>query len=312
MKISVIIRCRNEVVHIGKLLEGILSQDYTDDIEIIVVDSGSDDGTIEVISKYPVKLISILPEQFSFGYALNVGCKLATGDILLFASAHVYPVYNNWIQSIANYFESPEIGLVYGRQIGEDKVTQYSESRIFHKWFPPKSDHNQKHPFCNNANCAIRKELWLEQKYNEELTGLEDLDWAKKMLTKGKTIAYASEAIIVHIHSESYTHIRNRYRREAIALKQIIPEEKFNIWDFVSLTISNIISDYFSAISEKQVLKNIFRIPLFRVNQFWGTYKGYKQVGKISNELRNRFYYPNRNPNPDVTLFTAEKIKYPL
>ena len=71
-KCSIVIRCYNEAAHIGKLLYGILQQTESH-IEIIVVDSGSTDGTLRIAKQYPVKIVEIKPEDFSFGRSLNAG-----------------------------------------------------------------------------------------------------------------------------------------------------------------------------------------------------------------------------------------------
>lgn len=292
MKLSIIIRCFNEEKHIGKLLEGIKQQETSMNFETIVVDSGSTDKTVDIAESFGSKVIHIKPEEFSFGYALNVGCEAATGDILLFASAHVYPLYNNWINEMARPFANEKVALVYGKQIG-NHLTKFSEHQLFNKWFPSESDFNQAFPFCNNANCAVRKRLWQEQNYDEVLTGLEDLDWAKKIQSKGFRIAYNAKATIVHVHEETPERIYNRYRREAIALKQILPEEQFSFFDFIKLFITNTLSDYYHAIIKGKFIRNIWDIPMFRYNQFKGTYRGYKQNQYITKSLRNRFYYPN-------------------
>lgn len=292
MKISIIIRCFNEEKHIGKLLEGVKQQQTFQDYEMIVVDSGSTDRTVEIAESYGSRIISIKPEDFSFGYALNVGCEAAQGEILLFASAHVYPVYDNWLEEMLRPFENKRVALVYGRQIG-NHLTKFSEHQLFNKWFPAESDFNQAYPFCNNANCAIRKYLWEQQKYDEALTGLEDLDWATKIQSQGYRIAYNANATIVHVHEETPERIYNRYRREAIALKHILPDEKFSYLDFIKLFTTNTLSDYYHAFAKGIFLKNIWDIPMFRYNQFKGTYKGYKQNQYVTKSLRNRFYYPN-------------------
>ena len=106
-KVSIIIRCLNEEKYIGRLLSGISEQDYSNK-EVIVVDSGSTDATLSIVGQYPCQVLHIKPEDFSFGYALNIGCETATGDILLFASAHVYPLYKDWISLMVQPFLSNE------------------------------------------------------------------------------------------------------------------------------------------------------------------------------------------------------------
>lgn len=292
MKISVIIRCRNEEKHIGRLLAGIMEQTVIAETEIIIVDSGSTDATLAIAQQFPCEIIHIKPEDFSFGYALNVGCEAATGDILVFASAHVYPLYRDWLELLRKPFiEEESIGVVYGKQRGNE-ITKYSEHQIFAAWFPEKSTMDQQHPFCNNANCAIRKSLWEERPYDETLTGLEDLAWAKEHFENGGKIAYQSEATIVHVHEEPWSSVFNRYRREAIALRLIMKTEKFNIFTFLSLLWKNLLSDWRHAIKDGVFWKEFFSIWRFRFNQFYGTYRGYKESYLLDNKVRERFYYP--------------------
>ena len=289
---SIIVRSFNEQKYIRLLFEGILKQTFTD-WEIILVDSGSTDQTVAIAQEYPVKIVNILPQEFTFGRALNLGIAHATGDYMVFASAHVYPVDEYWLENLLVPFENPEVALVYGRQVGNE-VTKFSEHQVFKKWFPDGIQALQDHPFCNNANAAIRKKIWEFLKYDETLTGLEDLDWAKRALILKYKLAYRSDAVIVHIHEETPERTLNRYRREAIAYRRIFPEAHFSLWDFCYLFPANVLSDWFHAAQQgvfRQECKNIF---IFRLMQFWGTYKGYQQKGEVSQLLKRRFYYPNK------------------
>jgi len=289
---SVIIRCYNEEEHVGRLLAGIMEQTIADQTEIVVVDSGSTDATVSIASSFPTNIVQISPEEFSFGRALNIGCDAASGDVLVFASAHVYPVYEDWLERMVAPFSDPEVALVYGKQRGNE-VTKYSEHKIFEKWFPDTSTWDQSHPFSNNANAAVRRSVWEELPYNEELTGLEDLDWAKRARERGYKIVYESDAEIIHVHDESWESIMNRYRREAIALKRIFPQEQFRFWDFLRLYTANVFSDLYHAWHDGVLLSNLRDIFLFRLMQFWGTYRGFSHSGPVGSKLRNRFYYPN-------------------
>ncbi|WP_421827536.1 glycosyltransferase family 2 protein [Larkinella sp.] len=292
MTCSIIIRAFNEEAHIGKLLNGIKQQETGTDLEVILVDSGSKDNTVRIAESYGAKIVRIRPEEFSFGRALNLGCQQASGDILLFASAHVYPVYTNWIDQMLKPFQDQKVALTYGRQIG-NQLSKYSEQQLFAKWFPAVSNYNQQIPFCNNANTAVRRSLWEELPYDETLTGLEDLHWASEILQRGYRIAYDADATIVHVHEETPRKIFNRYYREAIAFKRLKPMAQFGLWDFTYLSVSNLISDYVTAAQERVLWQHIAEIPVFRILQFWGTYQGYRFVGTLDRTLRERFYYPN-------------------
>jgi len=290
-RISLIIRCYNEEAHIGRLLSGIMAQSEKH-FEILIVDSGSTDATVSIASQYPVTVLNIPKSEFSFGRSLNIGCEAASGEILVFASAHVYPIFSNWLEKLCEPFEDERIACVYGRQCG-DKNTKFSEQQVFARWFPAASDYNQDHPFCNNANAAVRKSVWKQLRYDETLTGLEDLAWAKQAISQGQRIAYQADALVVHVHAETWKQVLNRYRREAIAMKALFPHERFSFLNFLQMFIKNSSSDAIQALKLGVFGESILSILSFRLMQFWGTFRGYSQQGAVGKKLREKFYYPN-------------------
>ncbi len=290
-RISVVVRAYNEEEHIGRLLTGLMHQTLAAETEILLVDSGSTDATVAIAARYPVRVLHIRPEDFTFGRSLNLGIAAARGELVAIASAHVYPVYPDWLERLAAPFADPQVALVYGKQRG-DASTRFSERQIFARWFPEHSAARQDHPFCNNANAAIRRALWETQPYDETLTGLEDLAWARWAIEQGHLLAYAAEAEVAHIHNETPRAVYNRYRREAMAYKRIFPQEQFNFADLVRLFTSNALSDFGHALRQGAFREHAAGILWFRWMQFWGTYRGYRQAGPLTERLRQTFYYP--------------------
>ena len=288
--VALVIRCFNEEAHIGRLLTGVERQTRKPD-EVIVVDSGSTDATLAIATAFDVKVISISPERFSFGHALNVGLEAATADFAVFASAHVYPVYDTWIEHLTAPFDEGEVALTYGRQQAPPNG-RFSERRLLEQWFPSQSAHRQRHPFCNNANAAIRRSVWQEQPYDEQLTGLEDLDWAKRALDRGYAISYVASAPIVHVHDETFEQVKNRYRREAIAHKEIYSEQQMGWKRAVQLAAVHTVGDLREARRARELHDHLVDIPRFRIAQFLGTYQGFAQSGPVTEVLKRRFYYP--------------------
>ena len=245
MHCSIVIRTYNEASHIGRLLEGILQQTVKD-IEIILVDSGSTDNTLDAAGKYPVKILQIPPDDFTFGRSLNTGISMASADLIVIASGHVYPVYPDWLTHLLAPFAAPEVALTFGKQRGNSS-TKFAERQVFSRWYPEDSINRQDHPFCNNANAAIRRRLWELHPYDEGLSGLEDIAWAKWALEQDHTISYTAKAEVIHVHDESPQGVYNRYRREAMAFKRIFPQERFTFLDFTKLVASNIFNDLWIA-----------------------------------------------------------------
>ena len=291
MTISIVIRSFNEEKHIGRLLFGIQQQTLKDDVEVILVDSGSTDGTLAAAEAYPVKVVHILPEDFTFGRSLNRGIAAASGDVIVIISAHCYPVYPDWLAQITQPFEKEEVALAYGRQIGGE-TNHYSEHQIFRYYFPENSVPAQGQPYAHNANSAIRRSLWEEHPFDETLTGLEDLAWSSWARESGYTITYAAEAVVVHNHNETMKQVYKRYQREAIAIKQILPNSRFTFWRFLIQWVKSSGSDWMQARREGVLGKQFFSILRFRFLQQWGTYRGYHYAGKVNAQLHRAFYYP--------------------
>ena len=307
--VSVVIRAYNEADHLGRLLDGILQQSIGA-VEIILVDSGSTDGTLEIAARYPVRVVHIAPQEFTFGRSLNRGLAHANGEFAVIASAHVYPVYPDWLERLLAPFSDPQVGLAYGKQRG-DAVTRFSEHQIFAHWFPEVSQPRQPHPFCNNANAAIRRSLWQNLAYDETLTGLEDLAWARAIQEAGHAIAYVAEAEVIHVHNETPRSVYNRYRREAMALKHIYPKQRFNLLDFLGLYPGNVLSDGWHAAHQRVLLPNLKSILWFRLAQFWGAYQGFRHPGPLTDQLRQTFYYPrNLRYHTNVSEREVRPINY--
>ena len=301
---SIIIRAYNEEKHIGRLLQGIQEQDLKN-IQIILVDSGSTDGTRSIAQAHNVEIIGIPPQEFTFGRSLNLGIAHAAAPLIVMASAHVYPVYPDWLTRLLEPFENSETALCYGKQRGTE-TTHFSEHQIFHHWFSDTSAAKQPHPFCNNANAAIRKALWQQHPYNETLPGLEDLEWGKWAQEQGYSIAYSAEAEIIHVHNESLAGIYNRYKREAMAFKRIYPHETFGLHDLVRLFLQNTCADWKEAARQKVFWQNWSKITGFRWRQFHGTYQGYRQSGPLTWQLKKAFYYPRNGQSTDKQINRRE------
>lgn len=308
MNCSIVIRAYNEEKHIGRLLEGIKYQTLKD-VEVILVDSGSTDSTVEVAESYGAHIVRIPPEEFTFGRSLNYGIRAAAGELIVIASAHVYPVYPDWLASLLYSFEDQKIALTYGKQRGPE-TAKFSEQQIFHQWFPDVLKLHQETAFCNNANAAIRRNLWQKHPYDETLTGLEDLAWAQWAKEAGYEIAYIPEAEIIHVHNETPRGVYNRYRREAMAFKKIYPESHFNIYDFVRLTVANISSDLWHAAHEGVLWKHLRSILWFRFMQFHGTRMGHRETSLVTPQLRETFYYARDRRQKKENKREVEPIQY--
>lgn len=293
MKASIVIRTYNESKHLPALLQAISEQDLEEGkpFETIVVDSGSTDGTLDIANSFGCRLLHISKEEFSFGRSLNMGCLAAQGECLVFISGHCIPENNHWLECLVAPLGRDRIAYSYGGQIGGTD-SHFSECQIFAKYFPAVSKIPQEGFYCNNANSALLRSVWLETPFNEEVTGLEDMHLAKLLVAKGMKIAYVTEARVYHLHDETWAKIRHRFEREAIALQYIMPEIHIGFNDFLRYTVSAILLDVGAAMQMHVLRKTLGEIILYRFSQFWGAYRGNQFHRNLSRRRKEMYYYP--------------------
>ena len=220
-KVSIVVRMYNEALHLEKLFTELKKQSLQD-FEVIAVDSGSTDGSLEIAHRYCDQVISIQSEDFTFGFSLNQGIHQSKGSLIAIISAHTYPLNPDWLTSLVEGIEeSPDYAMAYGKQVGV-KESKLAEKNDFALYFAKKRVVQSAPDYhCNNANSMIRKDLWEIHPFDESLTGLEDQGWSKHWMDQGKKIVYVPQAGIAHIHNETWHQVENRYFREAVAARHI-------------------------------------------------------------------------------------------
>ncbi|NPD15521.1 glycosyltransferase [Xinfangfangia sp. D13-10-4-6] len=299
MRVSIVIRTLNEARHLGDLLQMIGRQETPGlDVETVLIDSGSTDGTVEIARAHGARVTTITKAEFSFGRSLNRGCAFATGDILVLISGHCVPVDNTWLQALCQPLIDGRASYTYGRQTGDDD-SNFSERRIFAKYFPETSKIPQDGFFCNNANSALLRSVWESHPFDEDLTGLEDIELAKRLVALEHRIGYVSEAVVFHHHQESWAQVRRRFEREAIALRSIMPEVHLSRLDVLRFFIASTWGDWRSASRNGIASTSRMAMMRYRWNQYIGSWKGNHDHRLLSRQAKERFFYPEVSKKAD-------------
>lgn len=290
--ISIVIRTLNEDKFLAECLDNIKKQIIKHSYKIIIVDSGSTDGTLEIARAYGAKIIYIEKDIFTFGRSLNLGCAIGQGELIVILSAHCIPTDQYWLQNLIRPFHDKSVAYIYGRQVARSGVNKISEKWIFEKYYPNSDKELTSLPFfCNNANAVIKREIWEKYKFDENLTGLEDMAIAKRLCADNYKIGYAHKSIVEHIHEESWQQIKTRYEREAVALASIAPELSLNFFEGMRLFCSAISSDLKN--TKNKTLQDMSSIILFRFNQFYGSYLGSLSSKERIARMKKHYFYPN-------------------
>jgi rhamnosyltransferase len=219
MQISVLIPTKNGEQWIGECLGAVCSQEGVGGMEVVMVDSGSTDGTLEIARKFPVRIVEIPAEDFHHARTRNYAATLAAGKYLVFLSQDAIPVNCSWLKVMLRNFASGAVGAVYGRQIPkagstlerhEALNTMYGTERVV-KDPSSKQSLGYRYYHFSDANAAIRREVWEATRFPEDLKVFEDLGIAKRILDAGWHIVYEPEASVVHSHNHTTVELFKRY-----------------------------------------------------------------------------------------------------
>jgi glycosyltransferase involved in cell wall biosynthesis len=236
---SVVIPVKNAVSIIGQVLDAATTQTAPWPYEIIVIDSGSKDGTLEVIARYPdVRVIRIPPREFGHGRTRNLGIAEARGDFVAFLTHDAIPNDEHWLANLVRPMETQhEIAGVFGRHIAHDGASPCvaRDLRLHFEGLHAFGDvlrlddgeRYQRDPgyrqvlhFYSDNNSCMRKSVWRNIPY-PDVNYAEDQLWAKTIIERGHSKGYAHDAVVRHSHDYGVIETFRRSFDESSALKSL-------------------------------------------------------------------------------------------
>lgn len=204
--ISVVVPALNGERNIGAFIESINKLKYpTNHFELIIVDNGSKDKTIDIVQNFQNNLdldIKLYSEKGKGAYrARNLGVLNAKGDIIVFTDADCI-VDSDWLTNMVSYFSDDNIGGVAGEifpKKGDSLVERYAVSAGM--WSQKSMFNSNRLPFAQTGNAAYRKDVFSKIGYFAEILAGGDADYSWRMLLETDyNMAYASDAIVIHDH----------------------------------------------------------------------------------------------------------------
>ena len=122
--ISVVIPVKDGGADLVRCLDAIARQEVDDEVEIVIVDSGSSDGSVEIARARGARVHEIPPEEFNHGRTRNLGAGLASGDVLAFTSQDAFAADERWLSRlVAPLRAGRAVAGVYGRQLPHEDAT---------------------------------------------------------------------------------------------------------------------------------------------------------------------------------------------
>ncbi len=270
-RVTIIMRSKNCDWVIGQALAGLFSQSYTN-FELMVVDSGSTDRTLDIVRKYPVRLIQIDPKSYIPGVVLNDAIRASETDIVVFQNADVVPTNTEALAELVAAFEDPEICAAYARQVPRpeadtwvrrDYASSFPETGAGPEWITLSL------PFA-----AMRKTVWEKQPFYEEAWGSEDTEWGVRAKAQGWKIAYVPTSIVMHSHNYTTRQMFGRQFIEGEA-DAFIYGGKETLPRMAARTVISTLRDV-AECTKRHDLRGLLMAPALRAAGSWGRYRGHR------------------------------------
>lgn len=269
-KVTVVMRSKNSDLVIGQALAGLFSQDFTD-FELLVVDSGSTDKTLEIVEQYPCRLIKIEAKAYYPGVVLNMAFAQAKADLIVFQNSDSVPLCQHTLGRLVAAFDDPEVDAALARQIPRPEAEPWVR-RDYASSFP---DAPRTPPWITLSLplAAMRRSAWEAHNFYTDAWASEDTEWGHWAKAQGRKIKYVPRAITMHSHNYNLRQIYGRMFVEGEADAFIYRgRESFGTmaWRSFRSTAGDVIK-YLKAGD----LAGLPIVPIRRLIYNWAHYKGH-------------------------------------
>lgn len=226
-RVSIVIPTKDGAKTLPAVLHAIWQQRFAGGIEVIAVDSGSTDGSIDILRDRVDRFISVPADEFNHGLTRNRGVEAATGQLVVLLVQDAVPQGDQWLTALtAPLYTDPSVAGSFARQQAREDASHLTR-RYHRRWVAASADAfvaepltevefaalspEERHRRCvfDNVCSCIRRSVWETQPFAETSIA-EDLEWAKAALLAGHRLAYVPDAVVVHSHDRP---VRYEFRR---------------------------------------------------------------------------------------------------
>ena len=297
-RVSIVIPTYNGGEDFKRCLRAIHAQEVDFSYEVIAIDSGSTDRTVQVAKEFSVRVHEIDKKDFDHGLTRNRGIELSEGEFIVLLTQDAVPADSRWLGALIKpFYEDQLIAGVYARQIPKDDADVLTK-RHLNNWLTARTERDVKHitdraayealppmkkyMFCNfdDVCSCIRRSVWEKIPY-ERAVFAEDLDWSKKVLEAGYKIVYEPGAAVIHSHDRSVfyeykrTYICHRRLNELFGLRTVP-----TLGHVVRFGFKNIANDIpYVWKNEPDIINRLslmLRVPLLSFLSVYAQYRGAK------------------------------------
>lgn len=206
-RVAVVMRTKDSAWVVDQALAGLFAQRFRD-FELLVVDSGSRDATLEVVGRYPCRLERIAPKAYFPGSVLNDAIRRTDAEIIVFQNSDVVPLSPHALERVLAPLSDPAVVASFARQVPRPEADAWVR-RDYDVAFPATGDAPEwmalSLPFA-----AIRRSAWEAHPFYEDAWASEDTEWGRWAKRAGHAIRYVPDAVVMHSHNYTLRQIYGR------------------------------------------------------------------------------------------------------
>ena len=219
-RVTIILRSYNEAWALRDTLPALRAQDYTN-WDLVVFDSGSSDGSVELIrAAHPKHFVQLLPHDYQPSRVMNEGMALAATDLCIFLNADATPQNGNWLRPLVTALQNPRVAVVFGRQIPRpDCAAVFAHD--YDRCFGAHRESAQWEHFFSMVSSGLRKEVWARRGFLESMQYSEDDEYTRWCRAAGYDVVYVPESVVMHSHNYTPRQAYKRSFGEAWALAAV-------------------------------------------------------------------------------------------
>jgi rhamnosyltransferase len=220
------------------LLRRLFSQKTEFGYEVVVIDSGSTDGTPELATRHGASVHRIDPGEFDHGATRNLGASLSTGRYVVFLVQDALPVDDYWLASMVDNLDADEtVAGAYGRQIPRPDSSPLTRA-LMRDW--PTSSPERREQFAggpesyaalppatrrslavfDDVSSCVRRSVWERIPFERTSFG-EDLRWGKSVVEAGHKLVYEPRSAVLHSHERGALYDLRRHYVDALILREL-------------------------------------------------------------------------------------------
>ncbi len=269
--ITVVMRTRNSEKTVAQALSALFSQDYRS-FELVVIDSGSKDRTLEIVGAYPARIVEIPPENYFPGDVLNMAVSQAKSDIVVFQNSDTIPVEPGVLGRLVDSLRNPDVAAAYVRQVPRPDAETWVRSD-YQKSFPSTGE-APSWIRISFPMAAIRKSVWEKHNFYSDAWASEDTEWGNWALREGFEINYVSDVSVIHSHNYTLKQIYGRRYVEGEA-DAFIFGGKESVFDMIRMYTSSVVHDIPPHLKSFDI-KGLLLSPIRRFVYHWAHFNGHR------------------------------------